>query len=187
MHIHATITTMDKDAYRRLVEPNLGYVGNMLRWGASVEKICTRLGVSTDDFDHWLATEPELAEVARSAMMQRDEDIQRAFFEAAVGGFHTDIKKSIKKTTAPDGSDGYTVTEETQTLHWVKADPKLMALMLKNTDPTFVEEDKFRRDLETEAHRLRRELLSASVWVPVDGKQSDTRKRSLVKLSKNEG
>lgn len=159
-----------RDDYKTLVEPNLGYVGNMLRWGASVDKICDRLGCSVADFHAWAKSEKELNEVVRSALMQRDEDIQRAFFESALGGFHTEVTRTVKHTKAPDGSDGYSTIEEKQTTKWAKADPKMLTLMLKNTDPFFIEEDKFRRDMEREALDLRRRLLSANLWKPVDGK-----------------
>ena len=159
------------DRYARLVEPNLGYIGNMLRWGASIEKVCSRIGVASSELMAWSETRPELSEVFKAALMQRDEDIQRAFFESAVGGFHTEVSESLKQL--PDGSK---ILERREVTKWKGADAKLMALMLRNTDPTYVDKDSFDRRLEERAMALREEMARKAAWLP----PSEVRKSKLV-------
>ena len=150
---------------RRIETDELGYIGDMLRWGASVEKVCDTLGISVESFKSELAAGGELATVVREARLMRDIDIQRAFFQAAVGGFRTTTSK--RYVQKEDGSKQMEVTEKTE---YVRADPKMMALMLKNIDPWFTEKDAFEKRLALESQLIRRQLAGGKDWKPVTSK-----------------
>lgn len=157
---------------RKIESDEIGYIGNMLRWGASVSKICETLGMSEAEFRRQLESDGELASVVKEAKLMRDTDIQRAFFEAAVGGFHTSTqKKYIQKE---DGTKQMEVVEKTE---YSKPDPKLMALMLKNIDPWFAEKDGFERKLALESQLIRKQLAGREDWKPLT-----TRLRGTVRM-----
>lgn len=154
----------------RISTDDLGYVGDMIRWGASVEKVCETLGVGVESFRAEMASGGELAKVVREARLMRDTDIQRAFFQAAVGGFRTTtVKRHVQKE---DGSRQMEVTEKTE---YHRADPKLMALMLKNIDPWFTEKDAFERRLALESQLIRKQLAGGSDWKPVTSRVTKVR------------
>ena len=155
---------------RKIAKDELGYIGDMLRWGASVEKICDTLGIDGKQFEAQLGKNPELAAVVREARLQRDMDIQRAFFEAAVGGFRTSTSK--KYVQKEDGSKQMEVLEKTE---YVRADPKMMALMLKNIDPWFTEKDSFEKRLALESQLIRKQLAGGKDWKPVTTKVTKLR------------
>ena len=165
-----------EDTYKARIEPNLGFIGNMLRWGAPMAKIAERLGVSEAVLTRMAETNSELATVVEQALMQRDEDIQRAFFEAALGGYHTDIRQSVK--TLPDGTKMY---EEVQTKRWKGADARILSLLLMNTDRWFTDKTDMSRRLEEEAMDLRRRLIEGQSWTPAEG--SAVRERRTGRLS----
>ena len=155
--------TMPKALPERKIETDeLGYIGNMLRWGASVAKICDTLGITEAEFGKQMGSDAELAKVVREARLMRDMDIQRAFFQAAVGGFRTTTSK--KYVQKEDGSKQMEVLEKTE---YVRADPKMMALMLKNIDPWFTEKDEFEKRLALESQMIRRQLAGKNDWKPV--------------------
>ena len=146
---------------RKIAVDELGYIGDMLRWGASVEKICDTLGITVESFTTQMRSDGELAQVVRDAKLMRDTDIQRAFFQSAVGGFRTTTaKKYVQKE---DGSKQMEVTEKTE---YVRPDPKLMALMLKNIDPWFTEKDAFEKRLALESQLIRKQLAGNNDWKP---------------------
>ena len=146
---------------RKIETDELGYIGDMLRWGASVAKICDTLGMTEEQFGKQMESDTELAKVVREARLMRDMDIQRAFFQAAVGGFRTTTSK--KYVQKEDGSKQMEVLEKTE---YVRADPKMMALMLKNIDPWFSEKDDFEKRLALESQMIRRQLAGRNDWKP---------------------
>lgn len=150
---------------RKIAQDELGYIGDMLRWGASVEKICDTLGITEKQFSEQLGKDGELRAVVREAKLMRDTDIQRAFFEAAVGGFRTSTSK--KYVQKEDGSKQMEVLERTE---YYRADPKMMALMLKNIDPWFTEKDSFEKRLALESQLIRKQLAGGKDWKPVTRK-----------------
>ena len=147
---------------RKIETDELGYIGDMLRWGASVAKICDTLGMTEEQFGKQMESDTELAKVVREARLMRDMDIQRAFFQSAVGGFRTTTSK--KYVQKEDGSKQMEVLEKTE---YVRADPKMMALMLKNIDPWFSEKDDFEKRLALESQMIRRQLAGRNDWKPV--------------------
>ena len=155
---------------RKIETDELGYIGDMLRWGASVAKICDTLGITEAEFGKQMGSDAELAKVVREARLMRDMDIQRAFFQAAVGGFRTTTSK--KYVQKEDGSKQMEVLEKTE---YVRADPKMMALMLKNIDPWFTEKDSFEKRLALESQLIRKQLAGGKDWKPVTTKVTKLR------------
>lgn len=151
-----------KDEYEELVQPYLGYVGNMLRWGAPVAKICSQLGISEASFTKMGVEHKELATVIKEALLQRDEDIQRAFFESAIGSYHTDVRESLKQM------GNAKIIERTETTRWHKADARVLSLLLMNTDPWFLDKTRFTRELEQRAQEIRERIASSGEWKPAD-------------------
>lgn len=151
-----------KDEYENLVQPYLGYVGNMLRWGAPVAKICSQLGVSESSFTKMGVEHKELATVIKEALLQRDEDIQRAFFESAIGSYHTDVRESLKQM------GNAKIIERTETTRWHKADARVLSLLLMNTDPWFLDKTRFTRELEERAQEIRERIASSGEWKPAE-------------------
>lgn len=147
---------------RKIATDELGYIGDMLRWGASVGKICDTLGMTESQFGEQMARDAELRKVVQEAKLMRDMDIQRAFFQSAVGGFRTTTSK--KYVQKEDGSKQMEVLEKTE---YVRADPKMMALMLKNIDPWFSEKDDFEKRLALESQLIRKQLAGKNDWKPV--------------------
>ena len=157
---------------KRIAEDELGYIGDMLRWGASVEKICDTLGITAKQFSSQMETDAELMKVVREARLMRDMDIQRAFFEAAVGGFRTTTsRRHIQKE---DGSRQMEVTEKTE---YVRADPKMMSLMLRNIDQWFSDKDSFEKRIALESLKIRKQLAGRDDWEPVTEKVTKLRGR----------
>lgn len=160
---------------RKLETDEIGYIGDMLRWGASAEKICDTLGVTMEWYSAQLESNEEFRSIVREAKLQRDVDIQRAFFQSAVGGFRTSTSK--KYVQKEDGSRQMEVTERTD---YVLPDARMMRLMLANTDPWFSDRDSFERKLMLEAQAIRRRLAEGSEWKPVEVKMKGTVKEGEI-------
>lgn len=165
-----------EDEYRSKVAPELGYMCNMLRWGASFEKIADRLGIEPARLVEMSKSIPEMGEPVKSALMQRDEDIQRVFFEASVGGFKT--LKTIERIRKEDGSMQIKVQEKQA---YIAPDARLLKLLLENTDKWFVDSDEFQKRITEESLKVRQKLAGKNDWKGVEIKGSKTqRKRRMV-------
>lgn len=153
---------------QKALEPVKDYIYQMVSYGAPLEKIAERIGMSRTELRRQLEMPGALRDGYLKALRERDVQIQKAFFESAVGRM---ADESVQKSMVYPSGDETTITE-TKT-KYIPPNPKVLEMFLRNTEKWYSDTDSLKRQINEESVKMRKLMQKSMNWRGADGRTQD--------------
>lgn len=131
-----------------IIERHMDDIAEMIGSGASLKKVGSVLGVSASELRRAIGESHELAESIREARIRCSVMVQKAFFEGAVGTYKMETTSKVMEY--PNSESRITETRE----KWIPPNPKVLEMLLHNTDDTYTDRDSIGRGIDEAKQKL---------------------------------
>lgn len=153
---------------QKALEPVKDYIYQMVSYGAPLEKIAERIGMSRTELRRQLEMPGALRDGYLKALRERDVQIQKAFFESAVGKL---VDEGVVKNMVYPSGDETVITESKS--RYIPPNPKVLEMFLRNTEKWYSDTDSLKRQINEESMKMQRLVQKSMSWRGADGRKTD--------------
>lgn len=149
--------------YKEYVEPYLEDIKKWVRAGATVEEVADALDVNPRTLIEYKKKYPALDAVFTRGRVAVVCDIKAALLKKALGFHYEETRNSIKK-----GEDGEEKVYTEIYKRYCPPSETAAAMMLRNIDPTYSDQDNAVVKLRQQEAELRKKIAEADKWIEGD-------------------
>ena len=149
--------------YKEYVEPYLDDIRKWVSAGATMEEVADALDVNARTLLDYRKKYPALDSVFMRGRKAVVCDIKAALLKKAKGFYYEETRKSIK-----EGKDGEDKTYIEIYKRYCPPSETAAAMMLRNIDPTYSDQDNAVVKLRQQEAELRKKIAEADKWIEGD-------------------